>query len=132
MKRLLAVAPLLALIGVLPVHASTIAYNDPSGQGTQAWPGNLALLFNVLSPITVTSLGVYNASGSGVITGTIQVAIYDLGTNLAVTPVVTFNGTYSTAGFGFDVFQAIVPVVQDLARMKSMRSDSAATILTVT
>ena len=66
MKRLLAAAPLLALIGVLPVHASIIAYIDPAIQGFQAWPGNLALTFDVLSPITVTALGVFNASGTGV------------------------------------------------------------------
>src|SRR5712692_5097112 len=101
MKRLLAVAPLLALIGVLPVQAATIAYNDPVSQGSQAWGGNLALTFDVLSPITVTALGVFNASGTGVITGPIQVAIYDTAANTQVTPIVTFSGFYSPAGFGF-------------------------------
>jgi hypothetical protein len=111
MKRLLAAAPLLALIGVLPVHASIIAYIDPAIQGFQAWPGNLALTFDVLSPITVTALGVFNASGTGVITGPIQVAIYDTAAHTQVTPIVTFSGTFSPAGLGFDVFQAIGPVV---------------------
>ena len=111
MKRLSAFFGLLALAGVSA--RADIAYTDPASQGTQGWPGNLALNFNVLSPITVTELGVFNASGSGTITGTIQVVIFDTNTNTEVTPVVTFgpNQTYSTAGLGFDVFQAITPVV---------------------
>jgi PEP-CTERM motif-containing protein len=111
MKRLLTFAPLLALIGVLPVHAGTLAYTDPAGQGTQNFGGNLALTFDVLSPITVTALGVYDASGTGVITGPIQVAIYDTVANTQVIPTVTFNGTYTPMGLGFDVFLAIGPVV---------------------
>ncbi|HXB73483.1 MAG TPA: PEP-CTERM sorting domain-containing protein [Candidatus Acidoferrales bacterium] len=111
MKRLLTFAPLLALIGVLPVHAGTIAYTDPAGQGRQDWGGNLALTFDVLSPVTVTALGVFNASGSGTIDGHIDVAIWDMGNHTQVTPTVSFNGNYTAAGIGFDVFQAISPVV---------------------
>ena len=111
MTRLSAFFGLLALAGAVSVRADNIAYTDPAGQGKQAYGGNLALNFNVLSPITVNELGVFNASGSGTITGTIQVVIYNTGTNTAVTPVVKFSGNYSPAGLGFDVFQAITPVV---------------------
>jgi hypothetical protein len=111
MNRLSAFIVLLALAGAVSAHADTIAYTDPASQGTQAFGGNLALNFNVLSPISVTELGVFNASGSGTITGTIQVAIYNTVTNTMVTPVVTFHGNYTPAGLGFDLFQAITPVV---------------------
>ena len=111
MTRLSAFFGLLALVGAASTRADNIAYTDPAGQGRQAWPGNLALNFNVLSPITVSELGVFNASGSGTITGKIQVVIYNTVTNTAVTPVVTFSGNYTPAGLGFDVFQAITPVV---------------------
>jgi hypothetical protein len=111
MKRLSAFFGLLALVGAASTRADNIAYTDPANQGRQAWGGNLALNFNVLSPITVSELGVFNASGSGTITGKIQVVIYNTVTHTAVTPVVTFSGNYTPAGLGFDVFQTIAPVV---------------------
>jgi hypothetical protein len=118
----------LALVGALSLNAGTIAYSDPAGQGTQAWGGNLALNFNVNSPIVITELGVFNTPGSpttgaqiqgapaasplgsGFITGPIQVVIYD-STGTQVTPIVTFAGSYGLGGLGYDVFQAIAPVV---------------------
>jgi hypothetical protein len=111
MKRLSPFFGLLALAGAASARADSVAYTDPANQGTQAWQGNLALNFNVLSPISVAELGVFNASGSGTITGTIEVAIYNTVTNTQVTPVVTFHGNYTPAGLGFDVFQSITPVV---------------------
>jgi hypothetical protein len=111
--RLSAFFGLLALAGAVSAHADDMAsaYTDPAGQGKQAWGGNLALNFNVLSPITVTELGVFNASGTGTITGPIEVVIYNTATNTAVTQEVTFQGNYTPAGLGYDVFQAITPVV---------------------
>jgi hypothetical protein len=111
MKRLLMLAVLFLLAGGMMVYADIVPYSDPSGQGIQAWYGNLALTFNVNSPISVNSLGVFNASGTGFITGYIQVAIYNTGTNALATPVVTFHGQYAPGALGFDVFQAITPVV---------------------
>jgi PEP-CTERM motif-containing protein len=112
MKRISAFFALLALTGAVSARADNIAaYTDPAHQGNQAWGGNLALDFNVTSPITVTELGVFNASGSGTITDPIEVVIYNTATNTAVTPVVTFLGNYTPAGLGYDVFQAITPVV---------------------
>lgn len=37
---------------------------------------NLATPFTVLSPIDVTSLGVFDSAGDGIVTGPIEVAIY--------------------------------------------------------
>jgi hypothetical protein len=112
MKRISAFFGLLALTGAVSARADNIAaYTDPAHQGNQAWGGNLALNFNVTSPIIVTELGVFNASGTGTITGPIKVVIYNTATNSAVTDVVTFQGNYTPAGLGYDVFQAITPVV---------------------
>jgi hypothetical protein len=110
MKRLFAAFALLALSGVVSVHAGTIVYEDPAGQGTQGYTGNLGLNFTVNSPVTVTALGVFNASGSGTISGTLHVVIFDMTSLLWVTPVVTFHGAYTPEGFGYDVFQPITPV----------------------
>jgi hypothetical protein len=115
MKGLLGVLACVILASTsLTTKANTIAYTDPAGQGTQVLGNveNLALNFDVNSPVTVTALGVFNASGSGTITGApIQVVIFDTTTNTEVTPVVTFQGSYVPAGLGYDVFQAIAPVV---------------------
>lgn len=108
MKPLISACALIVFLECFPLRASTIAYEDPAGQGTQSWTGNLALTFNVIHPVLVTDLGVFNASGSGTITGTIDVAIFQ-GSTEVVGPV-AFNGTYTPQGSGFDVFQAITPV----------------------
>lgn len=94
----------LGLLASLPAQADEIAYTDPSDQGTQAFTGNLALDFTVNAPIAVTALGVFNALGNGVITGPIQVAIFQSG-SLTPKTEFTFAGTYATGGLGFDVFQ---------------------------
>jgi len=113
MKRLLTAIALLALAGTVEIRADTIAYLDPAGQGSQnpGYFGNLASNFDVLSAINVTSLGVFNADGTGIISGPIQVVIFDTNTDAEVTPVVTFGGSYTPGGLGFDVFQSITPVV---------------------
>jgi hypothetical protein len=113
MKRFSVTTMFLALVGAMSVNAATatVAYSDPASQGTQAFGGNLALNFSVNSPIDVTALGVFNASGTGVITGLIQVVIYDAAGSM-VTPVDTFQGSYAPAASGFDVLQdLVVPVL---------------------
>jgi hypothetical protein len=50
--RLFAVCAFLVLMGVVSVHADVIPYTDPANQGTQDFGGNLALRFDVGSPIT--------------------------------------------------------------------------------
>ena len=106
MKRLSMLVVFFLLAGGMMVYADVVPYSDPVGQGKQSWYGNLALNFNVNSPITVIKLGVFDASGSGFITGSIQVVIYDAVFHLPVTPVVTFHGPYTPGAQGFDVFQS--------------------------
>ncbi len=108
MKRFVLPLALLSL-GAMVANAE-IAYTDPANQGTQAFGGNLALTFTVNSAITVTQLGVFNATGNGIIGQPIQVAIFNLGTSSLATPVVTFLGTYTPGGLGYDLFQSIAPV----------------------
>jgi hypothetical protein len=111
MKRLFAMFSLIVLRGVVSLHAGIIAYNDPANQASVGdGAGNIALIFNVNSPISVTDLGVFNAFGSGTITGTVQVVIWNIITNAQATPVATFHGSYTPAGLGYDVFQSITPV----------------------
>ena len=92
------------------LQATTIAYADPTGQGVQSFSGNLALTFTVVSPIMVDDLGVFNASGSGTITGTISVAIYNTGTSALVAGPVTFHGAGGTLT-GFDIFKPVTPIL---------------------
>ena len=111
MKRASMLLVLFFFAGGMSAYADIVPYTDPSGQGTQNFGGNLALTFTVNSPITVDALGVFNASGTGFITGSISVAIYDTDTSTVVTPVETFSGQYTVGALGFDVFQSISPVV---------------------
>jgi len=107
--RLAILSVLFGLVVAVPVRADIQAYTDLGGQGTQSWPGNLGLNFTVNAPISITSLGIFNALGDGIIGGPIQVVIYDTDSNFQVTPVVLFNGFYTPVGF--NVFQAITPVL---------------------
>jgi hypothetical protein len=109
MKKLslISLAVAAALVGGLQVRGQAV-YSDPAGQGTQNWYGNLALTFDVNTPITVNALGVYNAYGTGLITGPIYVEIYDFTTNSVVAGVTIFAGQYTPQGY--DVYQAVTPV----------------------
>lgn len=110
MKKISVLAALFFLLGGMQAFGDSIVYNDPGNQGTQTFNGNLANFFTVNSPVTVVSLGVFNASGSGFITGPIQVGLYDVTTSTQVGTTVTFQGQYTPQGLGFDVFQSITPV----------------------
>ena len=105
---------LLALAGGLQAFGDTVVFNDQSisGYTPQGFTGNLASFFQVNSPVTVDALGIFNASGTGYIAGTIQVGLYDVTTGEQVGTTVTFGpDTSYTAGggFGHDVFQTIAP-----------------------
>jgi len=89
----------------------TVAYSDPANQGVQAWSGNLALSFVVNSAILVDDFGVFNASGSGTITGNISVAIYNTTTMALVGGPVVFHGAGTLGGSGFDVFKPVTPIL---------------------
>ena len=115
--RFAVVVTLVVLMSTVALQASPIttytAYTDPVGQGTQAWGGNLALLFNVNTPINVTSLGVFNASGTAAINGTIQVGIFNISnpTPTLETSVIFTPGPYTPPGGAvYDVFQSTTPV----------------------
>jgi hypothetical protein len=89
----------------------TVAYSDPANQGTGAWSGNLALSFVVNAPILVDDFGVFNASGSGTITGNISVAIFNTTTMAMVGSPVVFHGAGTLGGSGFDIFKAVTPLL---------------------
>ena len=95
---------LFALVSGLQARGQAV-YTDPAGQASQNFSGNLALTFSVNSPVTVDALGVYNASGTGLITGPIQVEIYDLATDQVVAGITIFAGRDTPQGY--DVFQAL-------------------------
>jgi len=103
-----------ALACVLPAKAETLAYTDGYNTNLLVYnPSlNLALTFDVNTPVSVTALGVFNASGSGTITGPVEVAIFqDSGAGTQVTPTVTFAGNYTPVGSGYDVVQTITAVI---------------------
>jgi hypothetical protein len=106
MKKLPLLVALLALVGGLQAY-SQIVYTDPAGQGKQNFGGNLALNFTVNTPVTVDALGVFNATGTGYITGPIDVDIYDLTTSTVVASAI-FQGQYTPQGY--DVFTPITLV----------------------
>jgi hypothetical protein len=112
---------LLALAAALAIAPAAFAdsipgvvFNDQttSPYATQGWTGNLASVFTVNSPVTVTALGIYNPTGNGKVTGlnNIEVALYDITTGQQIGSTVTFvhGDTYTTGGlYGLDVFQSI-------------------------
>jgi hypothetical protein len=108
-KYLFALFAMATALAIVPAAlADTVAFSTVAGQGAQNFNGNLANFFTVNSALTINELGVFNASGSGTITGTIQVGIFD----------VTTGGTLSTATFtpgsypvqGYYVYQIVAPV----------------------
>jgi hypothetical protein len=110
MKRVSWLLLLFAFVGGSQAFGDPVVYNEPAGQGTQNFYGNLANFFTVNSSVTVVSLGVFNASGTGYIAGPIQVGLYDVTAGIQVGPTVTFQGQYTPQGLGYDVFQSITPV----------------------
>ena len=112
-RVLLALSSFLAFV---PAAHATIAtaYTNVTG-GSQNYNGDLAMLFTVNSPIVVSALGVYNQSGSGTITGTISVEIYNLTTNSIAVGPVAFNGAYGfCSGSTNDVCQSVPAVLLGL------------------
>ena len=100
-----------ALMSVAPAFADTLAYADPSGQGTQNWAGNLALTFQVNTTITVDQLGVFNANGTNALTnpGHITVGIYNNSGVLLTSVVFSSGNIYATSNS--DLLQSITPIV---------------------
>jgi len=113
-KLLLALIAVAVALAISPAaKADTLVYNDPALQGTQGWGGNLALTFSVVSAdITVNSLGIFDADGSGEVPlgTTVLVGIYNSGGTLVASTSIG-PGLYSVSGAGYDILQAITPVV---------------------
>jgi len=92
----LAIASVWLLLGI--AQAQTIAYDTSVQPGNQGWPGNLGLDFDVNQAVVILKVGAFDSNGDG-FAGSVQVAIFNRDTQLAVTPTVTFSGTtVATAG----------------------------------
>ncbi len=63
--------------------ASVIAYDTPIQSGNQVWTGALGMDFDVLAPITVDRLGVFDSGGNG-LAGALTATIYNRATQTAV------------------------------------------------
>ena len=90
----------------------TIAYDAPVQPGNQNFTGNLGLDFNVVKPIIVESLGIFDSNAGAkppTVPSGIQVAIFNRVTGLTVGPTVTFSGTGTI--INGDAFQAITPFI---------------------
>jgi hypothetical protein len=118
MKKLASITTLFVLVLVLAPQVSsgqTAAFNFtpiPAGDVQQGWTGNLASLFDVAagSSITISDLGIFNQSGTGYITGKVEVVLYNVTTGLQVSQIVTFGPTTQYTAQGYAVYQAIAPV----------------------
>ena len=104
--------------------AEFVAYtgqpNPPSIPPLQAWGGSLGMDFTVNSAIDVDSMGVYNAAGNGVITGTLQVAIFVQNPDSSWSEVTGTYASFDSASPGapdlvndgqYDLYKAITPVL---------------------
>jgi hypothetical protein len=116
MKRLSLFAVVFALAFTLApkaLIAQSVVFNFTQAPGNQAWGGNLATLFNVLSPVTVTDLGIYNGSGTNFVplnSGSIEVGLYDITTSSQVGSTETFTPGTPYTQQGYALFQPIGPV----------------------
>jgi hypothetical protein len=112
MKKIsIALLALAAALAIAPAaFADEVAYSTVAGQGVQTWTGNLANFFTANSALTINELGVFNASGSGTINGTIQVGIFDVTTG---TPVTIATATFTPGSYaeqGYYVYQKVSQV----------------------
>ena len=73
--------------------ASMIAYDTPIQSGNQVWPGSLGMDFDVLAPITVDRLGVFDSGGDG-LASRLTATIYDRQTQAAVASL-TFGAGFT-------------------------------------
>lgn len=74
--------------------ATTIAYDYIVQAGNQNWGGALGMDFDVLSPITITSLGAFDSGGNG-LSRDIRVYLYSRDTQTSLYDM-TFIGTNQT------------------------------------
>jgi hypothetical protein len=106
-RVLLALGGLLTLAPAAHAMIATAYLDCGPGCGNDYFTGNLGQDFTVVAPIFLQSMGVFNASGSGTTTGSIQVEIYDFTTSSVVVGPVTFTGASSLcSGAPYDVCQS--------------------------
>lgn len=106
--------------------AEFVAYTGQPNPQTipplQAWGGSLGMDFTVNSAIDVDSMGVYNAAGNGVLTGQLQVEIFEQNPDLSWSPVAGTYASFDSTSPGapdpvndgqYDLYKAITPVLLD-------------------
>ena len=116
MRKLPLVGSIIALALLLAPQVSssqTAAFNFtpiPAGDVQQGWPGNLASLFTVTTDnsITISDLGIFNQSGTGFITGTVNVALFNVTTGKQVGQTVTFGPSTPYTAQGYAVYQQLI------------------------
>jgi hypothetical protein len=78
-------------VNVTITRSSILAYVVPAGTvGTQNYSGGLGMDFNVLEPVVVTSLGVFDSGGNGIAT-TLTVQLFRRAPTIAALASLTFN-----------------------------------------
>jgi hypothetical protein len=96
-KKLFALAAMLILIIWTSAAHAVIAYDVPaSTTGNQTFTGSLGMDFDVIHPITVTALGVYDSGQDGIISGPLYVVIFNRDTQKTVTSTLSFTGNQGT------------------------------------
>jgi hypothetical protein len=84
----------LLLTGILPA-ASIIAYDSPVNSGNQSWTGSIGQDFNVLKPILVDQLGVFDDNPDG-LAGPLTVQLYNRATQSVLAFITVPIGTPGT------------------------------------
>ena len=94
------------------LSAATVAYTDPIGPGNQGSNGvQFGMDFNVLSPISVSSLGVFDSGQDGFL-GTITVSIYNRLTQTVVPGLsLAISGLQGTLNVGDRLVLLSSPVI---------------------
>ena len=89
-----------------------IAFIGVANSGSQAWGGNLGMVFTVSQPIAVDYMGVFNNNGGASLVSPLSVVIFDVGTKLPVAgTLVKFEAGVNYVQLdATDLFQSIAPV----------------------
>lgn len=104
-----------ALLGGAAVNAqaSIIAYDNSPTTGASVFGGSVGLDFTVNSAISVSALGVFDNGSSnnlaGLNGGGVSVAIFNIGTQSEVSPVVSFTSSSAGTQINADAFKTVTP-----------------------
>jgi hypothetical protein len=94
-------------LGVAPSFAATLQTANNDGAGNQVWSA-VGLEFTVNSPISITSLGIFDTGPGGSITGPLTVDLMTTGGVIEASSIFS-NTSGSTVNGGY-LFQSITPV----------------------